>query len=41
MREDLGSKYDVTTGAVLRGSTTKPLTMFEAREQDGSFLVRV
>jgi nitrite reductase/ring-hydroxylating ferredoxin subunit len=36
-----GSKFDMTTGGVLRGPTTKPLTMFEAREQDGTIQVRV
>jgi nitrite reductase/ring-hydroxylating ferredoxin subunit len=36
-----GSKYDVTTGAILRGPTTKPLTMYKARELDGKVQVQV
>ena len=35
-----GSKFDVTTGAVLRGPAEKPLTTYEVREQDGQIQVR-
>jgi len=36
-----GSKYDLATGAVLRGPATKPLPLYEARERDGRIEVRV
>jgi 3-phenylpropionate/trans-cinnamate dioxygenase ferredoxin component len=36
-----GSKYDITSGAVLRGPATEPLATYEVREQDGKIQVRV
>lgn len=36
-----GSKFDVTTGAVLRGPAEKPLATYEVRVQDGAIQVRV
>jgi 3-phenylpropionate/trans-cinnamate dioxygenase ferredoxin subunit len=36
-----GSQFDITTGAVLRGPATEPLTTYEAREVDGQIQVRV
>ena len=36
-----GSKFDVTTGAVLRGPATEALATYEVREQDGQIQVRV
>jgi nitrite reductase/ring-hydroxylating ferredoxin subunit len=36
-----GSKYDITTGAVLRGPATEPLATYEVREENGKMQVRV
>ncbi len=36
-----GSQFDVTTGGLLRGPATKPLTTYQVREQDGKIDVRV
>jgi nitrite reductase/ring-hydroxylating ferredoxin subunit len=36
-----GSQFDITSGAVLRGPATEPLTSYEARELDGEIQVRV
>ena len=36
-----GSQFDITSGAVLRGPATDPLTSYEAREVDGEIQVRV
>jgi 3-phenylpropionate/trans-cinnamate dioxygenase ferredoxin component len=36
-----GSKYDITSGAVLHGPATEPLATYEVREQDGKIQVRV
>jgi 3-phenylpropionate/trans-cinnamate dioxygenase ferredoxin subunit len=35
-----GSKYDVTSGAVLRGPATEALETYEVREQDGNIEIR-
>ncbi|MGO4395498.1 Rieske (2Fe-2S) protein [Variovorax sp. M-6] len=36
-----GSRFDVSTGAVQRGPSTRPLPTYEVREQDGEISVRV
>ena len=36
-----GSRFNVTTGAVINGPATAPLTVYEAREDEGSIQVRV
>ena len=36
-----GSKFDVTTGELLRGPATAPLVTYEARDHDGQIEVRV
>jgi nitrite reductase/ring-hydroxylating ferredoxin subunit len=36
-----GSQYDVTTGAVLRGPATEPLTTYAVRERDGQIEVEI
>lgn len=36
-----GSKFDVTTGAVVRGPASAPLTVYEVRLVDGSVHIRV
>jgi 3-phenylpropionate/trans-cinnamate dioxygenase ferredoxin subunit len=36
-----GSKYDITSGAVLRGPATEPLATYEVREQEGKIQVRL
>lgn len=35
-----GSRFDITTGAVLNGPATKPLHVYEVREVDGDIEVR-
>jgi nitrite reductase/ring-hydroxylating ferredoxin subunit len=35
-----GSKFDVTTGAVLRGPATQALNTYEVQEADGAVQVR-
>jgi len=36
-----GSRFDLRTGAVLRGPTTQGLAIYEVREQGGDLQVRV
>ena len=36
-----GSRFDVTTGAVIGGPATRPLSVYEVREVAGSIQVRV
>lgn len=36
-----GSKFDVTSGAVIKGPATKPLATYEVREEGGQIQVRV
>ena len=36
-----GAKWDLTTGAVLDGPATSPLTTYEVREADGQIQVKV
>ena len=36
-----GSQFDVTSGALLRGPATEPLTMHDVREENGDVQVRV
>jgi 3-phenylpropionate/trans-cinnamate dioxygenase ferredoxin component len=36
-----GSQFDITTGAILRGPATEPLTTYEVCEVDGEIQVRV
>lgn len=36
-----GSRYDLQTGAVLRGPATEGLAIYEVREHDGELQVRV
>ena len=36
-----GSRFDITTGAVLNGPATKALSVYEVREVDGSIRIRV
>ena len=35
-----GSRFDVTTGAVMNGPATEPLHLYEVQEVDGSIHVR-
>jgi nitrite reductase/ring-hydroxylating ferredoxin subunit len=35
-----GSRYDITTGAVLNGPATEALTVYEVEEADGGIRVR-
>jgi nitrite reductase/ring-hydroxylating ferredoxin subunit len=35
-----GSRFDITTGAVINGPATEPLNVHEVREVDGSIQVR-
>lgn len=35
-----GSRFDVTTGAVIDGPATEPLNVYEAREVDGRIQIR-
>ena len=35
-----GSRWDVTTGAVINGPATEPLTAYEVQESDGSIQLR-
>ena len=35
-----GSQFDVSTGAVLRGPATEPLTVYEVQEVDGAIQIR-
>ncbi len=35
-----GSRFDVTTGAVINGPATKPLTVYDVQEVDGEIEVR-
>ena len=35
-----GSRFDVTTGAVLNGPATKPLAVYEVQEVDGNVQIR-
>ena len=35
-----GSRFDVTTGAVLNGPATEPLNVYEVREVDGDIQLR-
>ena len=36
-----GSRFDITTGAVVDGPATEPLNVYEVREVDGSLRIRV
>jgi 3-phenylpropionate/trans-cinnamate dioxygenase ferredoxin component len=36
-----GSRFDVTTGAVINGPATEPLGVYEAREVDGEIQARI
>jgi 3-phenylpropionate/trans-cinnamate dioxygenase ferredoxin subunit len=36
-----GSRFDVTTGAGLRGPATEPLATYEVREENGELQIRV
>ena len=36
-----GSRFDVTTGAVINGPATEPLTRYEVQEADGDIQLRV
>jgi nitrite reductase/ring-hydroxylating ferredoxin subunit len=36
-----GSRFDVTTGQVLKGPATTPLGTYEVREQDGEIQLRI
>ena len=35
-----GSRFNVTTGAVINGPATKPLTRYEVQEADGEIRIR-
>jgi 3-phenylpropionate/trans-cinnamate dioxygenase ferredoxin component len=35
-----GSRFDITTGAVINGPATKPLTVYDVHEVDGEIEVR-
>ena len=35
-----GSRFDITTGAVINGPAIEPLTIYDVREVDGSIHVR-
>jgi nitrite reductase/ring-hydroxylating ferredoxin subunit len=41
MSQGDGSKFDVTSGAVLRGPATTPLATYEVRETNGNIEVRI
>ena len=36
-----GSRFDITSGAVLQGPAPRPLTTYQVREQDGEIQVAV
>jgi 3-phenylpropionate/trans-cinnamate dioxygenase ferredoxin subunit len=36
-----GSRFDVTTGAVIEGPATEPLNVYEAQEVDGDVRIRL
>ena len=36
-----GSRFDITTGAVLNGPATEPLTVYEVKEDGGEIQARV
>jgi nitrite reductase/ring-hydroxylating ferredoxin subunit len=36
-----GSRFDVTTGAVISGPATDPLIMYEVQEVEGGVQIRV
>jgi len=36
-----GSRFDITTGAVINGPATEPLNVYELRESDGEIRIRV
>jgi 3-phenylpropionate/trans-cinnamate dioxygenase ferredoxin subunit len=36
-----GSRFDITTGAVINGPATEPLSLYEVREVGGSIQIRV
>jgi nitrite reductase/ring-hydroxylating ferredoxin subunit len=36
-----GSRFEITTGAVINGPTTKSLNMYEVKEVEGSIRIRV
>jgi nitrite reductase/ring-hydroxylating ferredoxin subunit len=36
-----GSRFDITTGAVLRGPSLRALATYEVRELDGEIQVRI
>ena len=35
-----GSRFDVTTGAVINGPATEPLAVYDVQERDGSIQIR-
>lgn len=35
-----GSRFDITTGAVIHGPATEPLTVYKVQEVDGSIQIR-
>jgi 3-phenylpropionate/trans-cinnamate dioxygenase ferredoxin component len=35
-----GSRFDLTTGAVINGPATEPLTVYEVEEMDGDIRIR-
>jgi 3-phenylpropionate/trans-cinnamate dioxygenase ferredoxin subunit len=35
-----GSRFDITTGAVINGPATEPLVMYEVQEVEGSIRIR-
>jgi 3-phenylpropionate/trans-cinnamate dioxygenase ferredoxin component len=36
-----GSRFDITTGAVVNGPATEPLTIYEVQEIDGDIQIRM